>query len=157
MGEIQYEVVTAVDPGELAAFYARQRHEPVASPEAVTRMLDRAVCVVTARDEGRLIGVARGASDGIYGYLAECKLDPAYQGPAAVTRTDGRIEHDEHCIAREMATRVLDALSAYGVERIYALAYGTEVDFCEELGFRKNGGLVPMQLDVSRPVAVAPA
>ena len=140
MAEIQYDVVTEVDAAELCAFYVQQNHEPLASSEAIARMLDRAVCVVTVRDGGRLIGVARGASDGIYGYLAECKLDPEYQGPAAVTRVDGRIEHDDRRIAHGMATRVLDALRAYGVERVFALAYGTEVDFCEELGFKKSGG-----------------
>lgn len=151
VADIEYAVVQTVDPGELYAFYQRQHHETAASEEALARMLDRASCFVTARDDGRLIGVARGVSDGLNGYLAECKLDPAYQGPAAVTRIDGRIEHDDRAIAREMATRVLESLRAYGVERIFALAYGTEVDFCEALGFKKSGGLVPMQLDANVP------
>ena len=147
VADIQYEVVREVDPNELREFYRCQQHDTAATEEALSRMLDRALCFVTARDGDRLIGVARGVSDGLYGYLAECKLDPAYQGPAAVTRIDGRIEHDDRAIAREMASRVLESLRSYGVERIFALAYGTEVDFCEELGFRKSSGLVPMQLD----------
>ena len=91
---------------------------------------------VTARVNGKLIGLARGVCDGLRGYLTECKLDPAYQGPAAVTRTDGRIEHDTNGIAKEMARRVLAAMYAEGVQRVDAVAYGTEVDFCEELGFQ---------------------
>jgi hypothetical protein len=97
---------------------------------------------VTARAAGRLIGVARGVCDGLRGYLTECKLDPSFQGPAAITRTDGRIEHDTNGIAKEMARRVLDRMYAEGVQRVDAVAYGTEVDFCEELGFKRTGGLV---------------
>ena len=54
-----------------------------------------------------------------------------------MTRTDGRIEHDTNGIAREMARRVLDAMYADGVQRVDVVAYGTEVDFCEELGFQQ--------------------
>ena len=93
-----------------------------------------------------MIGIARGVTDGLWGRLAECKLDPSFQGPGCVTRTDGRIEHDSDGIAAEMARRVIEALRQYGVERIDALAYGTETDFCEELGFRKLRGVVPMEL-----------
>ncbi|MGE0760187.1 MAG: hypothetical protein AB7O38_24455, partial [Pirellulaceae bacterium] len=80
------------------------------------------------------------------GYFTECKLDPRLQGPAAVTKTDGRIEHDEHGIALEMARRVLEKLETSGVRRIDVLAYGTETDFLESLGFKKTGGLVGMTM-----------
>jgi predicted N-acetyltransferase YhbS len=105
------------------------------------------------------VGVARGILDGNRGYLAECKLDPMLQGPAAVTRTNGRVEHDEHGIAREMAQRVLERLVESGAERVDAMAWGTEVDFLAELGFRRNGGLVGMTLMPAhasrRPLAMA--
>src|SRR5690606_210419 len=100
---------------ELLEFYRRQSHETTRSAEKLQEMLRLACCFVTARDDGRLIGVARGITDGIRGWLAECKLDPAYQGPAALTRTDGRIEHDELGIGREMAMRVLECLREAGV------------------------------------------
>jgi hypothetical protein len=109
-------------------------------------MMINCAAFVTARGDGKLIGIARGVCDGLRGYLTECKLDPAFQGPAAVTRTDGRIEHDQHGIAGEMARRVLDALVAAGVPRIDVLAWGTEVDFCEELGFKRQGGLVGLTM-----------
>jgi hypothetical protein len=51
---------------------------------------------------------------------------------------------------------VLQSLVEYGVERIDVTAYGTEVDFCEELGFRRVPGLVSLQLNpdrVPRPAA----
>ena len=56
------------------------------------------------------------------------------------------IEHDQHGIAAEMARRVLSAMVAAGVRRIDVLAWGTEVDFCEELGFKRQGGLVGLTM-----------
>jgi hypothetical protein len=143
---IEFETKQKPRPEELLSFYRRQNHRTTQSLGKLQRMLDHTFCVVTARCDGELIGFARGVTDGLRGQLAECKLDPAYQGPACVTRTDGRIEHDSAGIARRMALLVLEALQAYGVERIDAVAYGTEVDFCEELGFRKMPGLVALDL-----------
>ena len=147
---MQPEVVYGTEPGltpeELTEFYGRLGHDLAAQPEQIRKMAASSAAFVTARADGKLIGIARGVCDGLRGYLTECKLDPAYQGPAAVTRTDGRIEHDTHGIAREMARRVLDALYAEGVQRVDALAWGTEVDFCEELGFKRRGGLVGITL-----------
>jgi len=131
---------------ELFAFYERQKHPTTHLLAKLQRMLDNTFVVVTARRSGELIGFARGTADGLCGRLAECKLDPTYQGPACVTRTDGRIEHDAGGVARHMAVMVIEALRASGVERIDAVAYGTEVDFCEELGFRKMRGVVAMEL-----------
>jgi hypothetical protein len=143
---IEFDAKSKPRPEELLAFYQRQHHRTTHSLGKLQRMLENTYCVVTARRGGELIGFARGVTDGLRGRLAECKLDPAYQGPACVTRTDGRIEHDSEGIARRMALMVIEALRAYGVEQIDAVAYGTEVDFCEELGFRKKPGVVAMDL-----------
>jgi hypothetical protein len=51
-----------------------------------------------------------------------------------------------------MACCVIEALRQYGVERIDALAYGTEEDFCQELGFKKLRGLVAMELTAEVPL-----
>jgi hypothetical protein len=153
--DIQFEATAKPRPEELWAFYARQNHPSTQSREKLQRMLDNTFCVVSARRGGELIGFARGVTDGLWGRMAECKLDPAYQGPACVTRKDGRIEHDSYGIAREMAWRVIESLRAYGVERIDAVAYGTEVDFCEELGFKKIRGVEVMELTASAPAISA--
>ncbi len=149
-GEVCYDVVKTIDLDELRAFYAKQGSVIPQSIDKLSRVVDNSVCFVTAResDDGRLIGIARGIADGLRGYLTECKLDPSRQGPGAVTQMDGRIEHDHFGIAREMATRVIEALASLGCERIDAAAYGTEVDFCEELGFKRARGSVPMTLRV---------
>ncbi|GMU24221.1 MAG: hypothetical protein AMXMBFR13_42970 [Phycisphaerae bacterium] len=158
MGQVDYQVVSPenVDVEELLAFYRRQNHGLIDSAEKLRQMVRLSQCVVTAHEDGRLIGIARGVADGVRGYLAECKLDPACQGPAAVTRTDGRVEHDERGIAREMALRVLESLREGGVERIDVTAHGTEEDFCAELGFRRARGVVAMQLDL-RAMDVIPS
>ena len=153
--DVTFEARVKPDPEELSAFYARQQHS-TQSPEKLGRMLENTFCVVTARKDGELIGFARGLTDGLWGRLAECKLDPAYQGPACVTRKQGRIEHDSFGIGREMAFRVIQSLREYGVERIDAIAYGTEVDFCQELGFRRTRGVEVMELDPLRAAMAEP-
>jgi len=147
--EIQFEKTVKPEPQEILAFYERQSHPTTAGAEKLQRMLDNTFCFVLARQQGHLIGLARGVTDGLWGRLAECKLDPAFQGPACITRTDGRVEHDTSGIARQMAVLVIKALRESGVEKIDALAHGTEVDFCEELGFKKMRGVVPMELEAS--------
>ncbi|MCH7808532.1 MAG: GNAT family N-acetyltransferase [Planctomycetes bacterium] len=149
--DIEFETAADVTPDELLEFYQRQCHETTRERTKLRRMIDNTFCMVTARKNGELIGLARGVTDGLSGRLEECKLDPAYQGPGCVTHTDGRIEHDSAGIAKEMARRVIEALRESGVERIDALAYGTEVDFCEELGFRKRPGLTVMELVTAAP------
>jgi len=148
--DIAFEVVAKVDLDDLRGFYDAQGSLIPQSVDKLSTMVDNSVCFVTARErDGRLIGIARGVADGVRGYLTECKLDPARQGPGAVTHIDGRIEHDQYGIAQEMATRVIQALAKMGCERIDAAAYGTEVDFCEELGFKRAAGIVPMSLNVN--------
>ncbi len=149
--DIEFETMAKPAPDELLSFYERQHHPTTRALEKLQRMLDHTFCIVTARRDGELIGMARGLTDGLCGRLAECKLDPAYQGPACVTKTDGRIEHDSAGIAAEMARRVIAALRNYGVERIDTIGYGTEVDFCRELGFRAKPGLVCMELAADAP------
>jgi len=144
--DIVYGTVEDADAPELARFYEQMRHDIAALPVQIEQMMAASAAFVTARKDGRLIGIARGICDGLRGYLTECKLDPAYQGPGAVTRTDGRIEHDEYGIAAEMAGRVLQAMVDAGVRRIDVLAWGTEVDFCEEMGFKRQGGLVGLTM-----------
>lgn len=148
--EISFEVVDKIDISELKSFYDAQGSVMPQSVDKLSKMVDNSVCFVTARGpDGRLVGIARGLADGVRGYLTECKLDPSRQGPGAVTHIDGRIEHDQYGIAKEMAQRVIAALADLGCERIDASAYGTEVDFCEELGFKRAAGIVPMSLDAT--------
>ncbi len=157
MPAVVYGTGADTTPQELAEFYRRLQHDIAAQPEQIEHMMANSAVFVTARAGGSLVGIARGVTDGLRGYLTECKLDPAYQGPAAVTRTDGRIEHDTDGIAEEMARRVLAALYEAGVKRIDVIAWGTEVDFLEELGFKRLGGLVGMTMRAEQAPPAQPA
>ncbi len=157
MPEVTYGNGKDLTPGELTSFYARLRHDGAPEAAQITGMLQHSAAFVTARINGELVGIARGVSDGVRGYLTECKLAPEFQGPGAVTRTDGRVEHDEHGIATEMARRVLEAMRARGVARVDVIAWSTEVDFLEELGFRRSGGLVGLTLRAEALAAAANA
>lgn len=152
LDNIEFKTTKTPDLKELLAFYDRQHHDITHSNKKLQRMVDNAFCFITAHKDGELIGITRAVTDGLWGYLAECKLDPEFQGPACITRTDGRIEHDTEGIAYEMARLAIQALRDYGVERIDAIAYGTEVDFCVELGFKKRPGVVAMELATLTPV-----
>jgi hypothetical protein len=158
MSDVVYGTGADVTPAELSAFYAQVRHDIAAQSQQIEKMLANSAVFVTARSAGKLIGVARGVCDGLRGYLTECKLDPGYQGPAAVTKTDGRIEHDTNGIALEMARRVLSKLFTDGIRRVDVVAWGTEVDFLEELGFQRQGGLVGMTMRADHwPASAAPS
>lgn len=146
MFHVTYGSATDTAPRDVAEFYDRLGHNSDAETQQIGQMIGRSVSFVSARIDGRLIGIARGVCDGVRGYFTECKLDPAYQGPGAVTRRDGRIEHDAHGIAAEMGRRVMDDLLRAGARRVDVLAFGTEVDFLEELGFRKSPGLVALSV-----------
>ena len=143
--DIQFEAMERPGPGELLEFYERQQHATTRSLEKLQSMIDETTVFVVARRAGQIVGLARGVCDGVCGRIAECKLDPALQGPGCVTRKDGRIEHDTAGVGSKMATLVMEGLRGQGVERIEVLAYGTEVDFCEELGFRVMAGVVAME------------
>ena len=155
MEGVTFAISADLDPEELSAFYQRQQHATTTDPAKLERMISQTFCLVTARQEGELIGIARGVTDGVRGHLVECKLDPQFQGPACITRTNGRIEHDSAGVAREMALRVVEAMKDYGADRIDVLAYGTEVDFCEELGFKRVSGMVALELPLSAAAKAA--
>lgn len=150
LDQVNCQLSDTVSAAELLEFYGSLNHPTRADEKAIGRMLEKSTSVVVARVEGKLVGVGRGICDGIIGYLVECKLSPTVQGPAAVTRVDGRIEHDEIGIARSIAKRVLQSLRDAGAESIRTVAYGTEVDFCEELGFKREATLVPMSVDPAK-------
>jgi len=53
---------------------------PIDDPERLGQMLRNADVIVTARDDGKLIGVARAITDFAFcGYLSELAVDDSYQ------------------------------------------------------------------------------
>lgn len=54
---------------------------PMAEPQTLQKMLDGADLMVTARDAGRIVGVARCITDGVYClYCSDLAVDRSHQG-----------------------------------------------------------------------------
>lgn len=83
MGEVVYrahdEVTTEEFVDVLVASTLGERR-PVDDPERIRSMVEHADLTVTARDEGKLVGVARSVTDFSYCcYLSDLAVDVAYQ------------------------------------------------------------------------------
>jgi ribosomal protein S18 acetylase RimI-like enzyme len=79
----QYAIEPNLSPVEFVDILNRStlaERRPVDQPEVIRGMLDNASVIVTARDEGRLIGVSRAITDFVYcTYLSDLAVDEAYQ------------------------------------------------------------------------------
>lgn len=54
---------------------------PISDTERLGQMLENATLILTARDEGRLVGIARSVTDFVYcTYLSDLAVDRQYQG-----------------------------------------------------------------------------
>ena len=115
--DMQFAAMERHGPAGLFEFYERQQHATRRSLEKLQSMIDETTVFVVARRAGQIVGLARGVCDGVCGRIAECKLDPALQGPGCVTRKDGRIEHDTAGVGSKMAQLVMEGLCGQGVER----------------------------------------
>lgn len=81
-------IVYAVEPGlPLADFIAVLERSglgarrPMGDPVRLQKMLDGADLIVTARDDGRIVGVARSITDHAYClYCSDLAVDDAWQG-----------------------------------------------------------------------------
>ncbi len=85
---------------------------PVSDPERMQRMIDYAAVVLCARDDGKLVGVARSLSDFSYCcYLSDLAVDKEYQG-----KKIGRelIAKTQEIIGEEAMLLLLEAPMAKG-------------------------------------------
>ena len=81
---VDYRLEPELSPAEFIDVLIRSTlaaRRPVDQPEAIASMLTNADIVLTARVEGRLIGVARAISDFAYcTYLSDLAVDVEHQG-----------------------------------------------------------------------------
>ena len=79
----QFEDHLGVDAGEFLDLLARSglaERRPIGEPETIRGMLRHADILVTARIEGRLVGIARSITDYAYcTYLSDLAVDMAFQ------------------------------------------------------------------------------
>ena len=80
--EIDYHVGARPDTREvIALFEASGIHRPTGEPERIAKMFAAPCLVVSARANGRLVGVSRALTDHVYCcYLSDIAVDRAYQG-----------------------------------------------------------------------------
>ncbi len=77
--KIEQSITTAEFMEVLNASTLAERR-PVNEPERIAQMLQHANLIATARDEGKLIGVARSLTDFVYcTYLSDLAVDARYQ------------------------------------------------------------------------------
>ena len=83
MSGIVYKVESALDPLEFKDVLIRStlaERRPVNDFDRIKKMCDNANLIVTARKDGKLIGVARSITDFVYcTYLSDLAVDAEYQ------------------------------------------------------------------------------
>jgi GNAT superfamily N-acetyltransferase len=83
MSSIQYTLEPELSPAEFIDILVRSslsERRPVNKPETIAGMLRNADVILTARNEGKLIGVSRAITDFAYcTYLADLAVDTAFQ------------------------------------------------------------------------------
>ena len=81
---VDYRLESDLSPAEFIDVLVRStlaERRPVDQPDLIAAMLTNADIVLTARVEGRLIGIARAVSDFSYcTYLSDLAVDVAHQG-----------------------------------------------------------------------------
>lgn len=83
MSDIIYKVESTLDPSEFIDVLIRStlsERRPVDDSERIKEMCENANLIVTARENGKLIGVARSITDFAYcTYLSDLAVDKSYQ------------------------------------------------------------------------------
>lgn len=79
--KITYEFIKKIDASEIADVFKKSGiRRPVDDLERIQRMADNADIIVTARDNGRLVGIGRAITDYSYCcYLSDLAVDSEYQ------------------------------------------------------------------------------
>ena len=121
MGEIIYRDERILDERIVCDFFTRHATWKVhAEPEKWKKSVENSSAVISAWDDGDLIGLTRGISDRVrYAQVLEVLVHPAYRGSG---------------IGRELVTRLINqpAMCVRGV----ILGTPTMKDFYESVGFK---------------------
>ncbi len=87
---VAFAIEPTLDVDEMIDVFRRSglaERRPMDQPELLARMAAGGNLIVTARDQGRLVGLARSVTDFAYCvYLSDLATDTAYQGRGIGTR-----------------------------------------------------------------------
>jgi predicted N-acetyltransferase YhbS len=97
---LRYNVPTSYDLDEVIQLYRRStldQRRPVENRDIMDRMMQEADLLIFARDDARLVGLARTLTDFAYvAYLADLAVDAAYQrrgiGRRLIEETSARLD-----------------------------------------------------------------
>jgi hypothetical protein len=124
---------------ELWLFYLENNCCETRYPMArATSVLPRCAAVVTARDHGKLVGIARAISDGLSAQVMELSVALSHQGPRARHGTAAVVEDDPYGVGRRLARVLVDVLRAQGVDWIEGVAWKGELATYEAAGFTRK-------------------
>ena len=117
-----------VEESEVVALYAANRWSSAEKPQQLLAALRNSHSLVTARVDGRLIGLGNAISDGfLVVYFPHMLVHP---------------EFHRQGIGRKMMQALLTRYS--GFHQLMLTADGGAVDFYQSLGFQRAGKTAPM-------------
>lgn len=126
---MDYAIEPSPDAAEVADVFRRSGiRRPVDDPERIGRMIEHANLIVTARHEGRLVGIARALTDFCYCcYLSDLAVDREYQRSG---------------IGVELVRRVREAIGEQSM--LLLLAAPEAAEYYPKIGFEKveNGWII---------------
>ncbi|KAA9032418.1 GNAT family N-acetyltransferase [Niallia endozanthoxylica] len=120
--QITYEFVQKLDAEEMADVFKKSGiTRPVDDLERIQRMIDHADIIVTARNNGQLVGIARAITDYSYCcYLSDLAVDAQYQrsgiGKELVRRIQEKLG-DEVALLLVSAPNAVDYYPRIGFEK----------------------------------------
>lgn len=141
----------ALSPQDLWDFYVQNDCcETRYGFERATSVIAKSAVVVTARDEGKLVGVARAITDGLDASIMELSVAVSHQGPGA--HAGPLVEEDIHGVGRRLAQTLVEILFSKGVCFVQiGAAYKSELDFYKSCGFALNTDHFPLYIDRRPP------
>ena len=135
--DIVVEEEPGLSPEDLWQFYVETNCCETRYPmERATSVLQNSAAVITARDHGKLVGVARAVSDGLCAQVMELSVALSHQGPGARNGTGALVEDDKFDVGKRLALTLVRLLRSRGVDWIEMVAWKTELDTYRDAGFQ---------------------
>jgi len=126
--QTEISLTDSISEDEVVEIYQRNEWSSAEKPEQLMAALRNSHSLVTARQEGRLVGLGNALSDGhLVVYYPHMLVHPDYQGQG---------------IGRLLMEAMMDRYS--GLHQQMLTADGEAIEFYKKLGFERAGKTEPM-------------